>query len=385
MKMNLQSLLYRKIKSPDPVDETTKNEDYYLSSQWALMGKKFRKHTLARASLVILGIFAFLAVFSGFMAPHVTDKYLQHHTNNPPSKIHWVDSEGVFHLQPFIYGLKSGRDPVTNRKNYVEDTTVLAPIRLFVHGDKYRFWGLFETDIHFFGTSEEAPLFLLGADRLGRDLFSLIIYGSRISLSVGLIGVFLSLFLGILIGGVSGLVGGTVDLIIQRIIEVIRSFPTIPLWMALSAAIPPNLPPLQVYFLITIILSFIGWTGIARKVRSKFMAMREEDYVMAAKVSGAGMFRIIFGHLVPGFLSYLIVELTLAIPNMILGETSLSFLGLGLRDPVVSWGVLLKDAQKIQNIALYPWLLWPLAAVVITVLAFNFLGDGLRDAADPYK
>ncbi len=386
--MNIQSIIFRKMKAPPLTaeEELRKKEDYYLSSQWALMGKKFKKHTLARVSLVVLALFALCAVFSEFLSPYLTTEYLRNYTNCPPSRLHWVDTEGQFHLRPFVYALKSERDPVTNRKIFVEDTTRSAGIRWFVKGDTYKFWHLFEAERHLFGTGDpDIPVFLLGSDRLGRDLLTLIIYGSRISLSLGLIGVILSIFLGILIGGVSGLVGGMVDVVIQRVIEVIRSFPTIPLWMALSAAIPPNLPPLRVYFLITIILSFIGWTGIARRVRSKFIAMREEDYVMAAKVSGAGMMRIIFGHLVPGFLSYLIVELTLAIPNMILGETSLSFLGLGLRDPVVSWGVLLKDAQRIQNIALYPWLLWPLVAVVVTVLAFNFLGDGFRDAADPYK
>ncbi len=384
--MNLQKILFKKINKPEGAEAELQNkEDYYLSSQWALMGKKFKKHTLAKISLVILAFFALSAIFSEFLSPYLTDVYQEQYTNCPPSKIHWIDQEGKFHLRPFVYGLKSERHPVTNRKVFVEDTEVVAPIHFFVKGDTYKFWGLWEAKRHFFGTKSDIPVFLLGSDRLGRDLLTLIIYGTRISLSIGLIGVFLSIFLGVFIGGISGLVGGVADVIIQRVIEVIRSFPTIPLWMALSAAIPPNLPPLRVYFLITIILSFIGWTSIARRVRSKFISMREEDYIMAARVSGAGMNRIIFSHLVPGFLSYLIVELTLAVPNMILGETSLSFLGLGLRDPIVSWGVLLKEAQKIQNIALYPWLLWPLFAVVVTVLAFNFIGDGLRDAADPYK
>ena len=384
--MNLQNILFKKIKVPATAEEEQlKKEDYYLSSQWALMGRKFKKHTLAKISLVVLGFFVLSALFSEFVSPYLTDVYLKSYTNCPPSRIHWIDNEGKFHLRPFVYALKSERDPVTNRKNFVEDKEAPAPIYFFVKGAPYKFWGLFEAERHLYGTASEVPVFILGSDRLGRDLFTLIVYGTRISLSIGLIGVFLSIFLGVLIGGISGLVGGVADVIIQRVIEVIRSFPTIPLWMALSAAIPPNLPPLRVYFLITIILSFIGWTSIARRVRSKFISMREEDFVMAARVSGAGMMRIIFSHLVPGFLSYLIVELTLAVPNMILGETSLSFLGLGLRDPIVSWGVLLKDAQKIQNIALYPWLLWPLFSVVITVLAFNFIGDGLRDAADPYK
>ncbi len=310
--------------------------------------------------------------------------YDKRYTNVPPTKIHIID-RGILHVRPFVYGLQSARNPETNRKTYKEDLSARYPVYFFVKGESYKLWGIFPTDIHLFGTGEEAPVFIFGTDSMGRGLFSRILHGSRISLSIGFVGVFISLVLGILIGGISGYFGGTIDNLIQRLTEVLRSFPTIPLWMALSAAIPPKIPVVQVYLYITIILSFIGWTSLARKVRSKFMALREEDYVMAAVVAGVSDARIIAAHLVPGFMSYIIVDMTLAIPNMIIAETSLSFFGLGIRSPATSWGVLLQEAQQIQNVALYPWLLIPLLFVVVTVPAFNFLRDGLRDAADPYK
>lgn len=358
-------------------------EEYYLASQWTLMRRKFLKHKLALVSLVFLAFMYFVALFGNFIAPSDLRDYDSKYMNVPPSKLHMFH-DGEF-VGPFVYGVNMERDPVTKRKIYTEQKDEIYKVQWFVRGTEYKFLGIFDTDLHLFGVEEGGKVFLLGADSMGRDLFSRMILGSQVSLTIPIVGTAISFLLGLLIGSISGYFGGVVDTSIQRVIEVLSSLPTIPLWMALSASIPPNIPVVENYLYITIIVSLISWTGLARIVRGKFMSLRNEDYVMAARLAGVSTGKIITKHLVPGFMSYLIVNLTLGIPSMIVGETSMSFLGLGIRSPATSWGVLLQEAQEITSLAIYPWRLIPLVAVVVTVLAFNFVGDGLRDAADPYK
>ncbi|MFL7810288.1 MAG: ABC transporter permease, partial [Anaerolineae bacterium] len=291
--------------------------------------------------------------------------------------------DGQFSLRPFVYGLTVKKDIATMSRTFEPDKSQIYPIHFFARGDTWRFLGI-KSDRHLFGVDEGGTVTLMGTDELGRDLLSRILYGAAISLSIGLLGVISSFVLGAILGGISGYYGGVVDTVIQRVIEFLLSVPTIPLWMALSAAVPIGWPPVRVYFAITLILSIIGWCGLARIVRSKLLELREEDFVMAARLAGSGAWQIILRHLLPSTISYLIVHMTLSIPSMIIGETSLSFLGLGLRPPVVSWGVLLQKAQNVGTVNSFPWLMWPGVFVVLTVLAFNFMGDGLRDAADPY-
>jgi peptide/nickel transport system permease protein len=361
-----------------------KEERYLNASTRQLVWWAYKKHFLAMVGLIAICGLYFSAIFCEFLAPYDKDTRHFEHVYAPPSKIRVIDHEGRWRW-PFVFGTVMDIDMETQAIRYVECPDIVHPIELWVRGDTYYFWGLWRTNIHLFGVPKPGKIFLFGTDRMGRDMFSRCLYGSRISLSIGMLGVMLSLGLGLLFGGISGYFGGISDGIIQRVIEIIRCFPSIPLWMGLSAAMPPHWPSLKVYFVITLIISLIGWTDLARMVRGKLMALREEEFVLAARFAGAGHFRIIFRHLLPSFTSHIIVTVTLAIPSMILAETALSFLGIGLRPPITSLGVLLKEAQNVTTIALYPWLLIPVAFVIATVLAFNFVGDGLRDAVDPYS
>lgn len=364
----------------------TREEKIYTASQWTLMWWRFQQHRLALVSIFVLFLFYFTALFCEFFAPHDPNRFTPKWVLAPPMTLHFVDANGAFSLQPFVYGYQSERNMETLAVIVVPDENLIYPIKFFVHGDPYKLWGLFSSDVHFIGIeADEGQMFyLLGADDMGRDLLSRILFGARISLSIGLLGVAFSLIFGVILGGISGYYGGAIDSIIQRVIEFLRSLPTIPLWLTLAAALPPGWSSLQIYFGITVILSLIGWTGLARVVRGRFLALREEDFILAARLSNASTLRIITHHMAPSFASHLIASLTLSIPAMILSETALSFLGLGLQPPIVSWGVLLQGAQNLKAIVMAPWLLLPGLFVVVAVLAFNFAGDGLRDAADPY-
>lgn len=361
------------------------DEKLYTASQWQLMWWRFLKHRLAVASSFVVIALYLVAAFCEFLSPYDPNQYFSEFGLVQPQLIHVRDSEGAW-SRPFVYARTRERDPETLAWIYSDDLNNKLPIHLFVHTDtKYKMLGLFETDRHLFGvTGEGATIFLLGTDRLGRDMLSRVIYGTRPSMTIGLVGVALSLALGIFLGGISGYFGGWIDLLVQRVIEILSAMPTIPLWMGLAAAVPLDWDPLKVYFAITILLSFIGWTSLARVVRGRFLSLREEDFVKAARMAGSSEMRIIFRHMLPSFMSHIIASVTLAIPGMILAETSLSFLGLGLKPPVVSWGVLLQEAQNLRTVALAPWNLAPAIPVVIAILTLNFMGDGLRDAADPY-
>lgn len=368
------------------IEEVTGEEKVYVASYLRLMWWRFLKHKMAVISSVVVILLYFVAAFAEFVAPYNPENSFVTYKLAPPSAIHIIDTEGNLR-RPFVYKIVRDRDPETLRNIYTEDTSIIYPIRLFVQGPEYQLWGLWDMNIHLFGLDaprEEQGIFLMGADRLGRDLFSRLCYGARISLTIGLISVVISLVVGVILGGISGFYGGAIDNAIQRLIEFIRSIPEIPLIMALAAALPADWPVVRVYFGVTILLAFVGWTGLARVVRGRFLSLREEDFVMAARFAGSGEMRIILRHMLPSFLSHIIASLTLSIPGIILAETGLSFIGLGLRAPAISWGVLLQEAQNLRSVALAPWVLLPGVAVVITVLAFNFLGDGIRDAADPY-
>ncbi|MBO6757664.1 MAG: ABC transporter permease [Roseibium sp.] len=362
---------------------TEEQELFYQASQWQIMWWKFKRHKVAVWSGVVLILFYLCVPFAEVIAPYTANTRDSQHLYAPPQPVHFFH-EGAF-VGPFVYGMKSEIDMTNLKWVFSEDTIKVQRIRFFCSGDPYKFWGLFDADFHLFCPAEDGTLFLLGTDRLGRDMFSGLVYGARLSLTVGLIGVIISIVLGLFFGGIAGYFGGIADNVIQRVIEIMRSLPELPLWMALSAALPVTWSPVWIYFGLTIILGLLDWPGLARAVRSKLLSLREEEYAKAAVLMGAKPGRVIGRHLLPGFTSHVIASATLSIPSMILGETALSFLNLGLRRPSVSWGVLLNEAQNISVVTIYPWLMAPVIPIVIVVLAFNFLGDGLRDAADPYK
>lgn len=360
-------------------------ERMFQATQWQLMMRKFRNHKLAQIGFWVLVVLYTIVIFCEFFA---VQDYTSRDTKcilEQPMKVHMFH-EGKF-IGPFVYTYDRSNDPLTLRRIYseVKEESEIHKLAFFTHGDSYKLWGLFDGDLHFVGTQDGTALYLFGTDASGRDLFSRVMMAIRLSLTVGLVGVFFTFVLGCFFGGISGFYGGAADLVIQRVIEFLSSMPSIPLWMALAAAFPKEWSAVQVYFMITLILSLIGWCSLARTVRGKILQLRSEDFVTAAKLAGASNGYLILKHLLPGFSSYLIVSITLSVPQMILGETSLSFLGIGLRSPAVSLGVLLKDAQNISAIANSPWLMIPGLFIIVTVMAFNFLGDGLRDAADPYK
>ena len=370
----------------DAVSVIKAEEREYIASQWKLVWWRFIRHRVAViATMLILG-FYLVSLFPEFLAIHDPLAQDSLRTFVPPQRVHLFD--GLKPTRPYVYGLIRERDPITRKPQYSADTSNKFPIQLFVQGHEYKFLTLFRTKIHLMGldTDEKTmPLHLLGTDRLGRDLFSRLMYGTRISMSIGLVGVAISLFLGVLLGGISGYRGGLADTIIQRFIEFLRSIPTIPLWLGLAAAVPQDWSVLRIYFAITIIISLLGWTTLAREVRGRFLALRSEDFVVAAGLYGASEFRIIFRHMLPSFTSHIIATTTLAVPAIIIAETALSFLGLGLRPPAISWGTLLFEAQNLNAISNAPWLMIPGPFVLAAILGFNFMGDGLRDAADPYS
>jgi peptide/nickel transport system permease protein len=372
-------------EAPTTTTATPADERIFVASQWQLMWWRFRKHKLAMMSGVIVIGFYLAALGADFLAYADPNASEAQRSLMPPQPVYFFDG---WQFSPHVYAVKGRRDPMTFKRVYQADPDQKLPVRFLARGFEYKFLGLIPTNIHLLGVDEgleaETAIALLGTDVQGRDLWSRLVYATRISMTIGLVGVTLSLFLGVLLGGLSGFYGGVADTIIQRVIEILRSIPTIPLWMGLAAALPREWSILQVYFAITVIISLLGWTELARVVRGRFLALREEDFVVSARLVGCSQMRIIFVHMVPSFMSHIIAATTLALPAMIISETSLSFLGLGLRPPAISWGVLLQQAQNVQTVALSPWLMLPALPVIVAVLAFNFLGDGLRDAADPY-
>lgn len=365
-----------------PSAESLREEEKrYALSQWQLMFRKFKHSRTAIIGGFFVLLFYLAMILSNFLAPYGGDQRFIEYLYAPPQGVRFSLEHGLY-----TYALETAFDKETLKAIYKSDVKTVVPIKFFVRDTEYKILGVIKSDLHLFGSGNKTyPVFLFGSDRQGRDMFSRLLIGSQMSLTIGLVGVALSLMIGSVMGVASGYFAGWVDNVMQRLIEVIRSFPTIPLWMALSAALPQHWPPERVYFAITVILSFIGWTWLARQLRGKVLALREEDFVLAAQLAGASDSRVIFRHLIPSVLGHIIVIATLNMPGMILAESALSFLNLGLRPPLISWGVLLQEAQNLESVRAYPWLLMPAVFISSAVLAFNFFGDGLRDAADPYS
>jgi peptide/nickel transport system permease protein len=371
-------------RGPEPA-ATAREQRIFVASQWQLMWWRFRRHRVAVASAIVVAGFYLVVLGADFLAYADPNASEAQRSLMPPQRVYWFDG---WRFSPHVHGVKGARDPQTFKRVYVADPSQKIRLRFFAEGFEYYFLGLIPTNRHLIGVDPgldaSKTIFLLGTDVQGRDLWSRLMFATRISLTIGLLGVAVSLVLGVILGGISGFYGGMADTVIQRVIEILRSIPTIPLWMGLAAALPREWSVLQVYFAITVIISLLGWTELARVVRGRFLAMREEDFVVSARLVGCSQMRTIFVHMVPSFMSHIIAATTLALPAMIISETALSFLGLGLRPPAISWGVLLQQAQNVQTVAISPWLMLPAVPVILAVMAFNFLGDGLRDAADPY-
>lgn len=373
-----------RVETPEERRARERRERYYAASQWTLIGWRFRRHRAAMAAAAILGLMIVLGLFAEFFAPYGPTERNRSYLSGPPMAVMFCDHGGCS-ARPFVHGTKTERDPVTLRARVVPDPETRVYLRFLVEGQRVRLLGLIPIETRLFGLDGEAQIHIWGTDQLGRDVFSRTLYATRTSLSIGVVGVLISFMLALVIGGVAGYFGGLIDSVIQRVTEVIRVIPIIPLYMGLAAAMPRDWSSTQVYFAMTLILGLFGWPTLARRIRSQLLSIRNEDYVVAARLAGARPGRIIGQHMLPSFTSFIIVDLVISFPYMILAETALSFVGLGLRPPAVSWGVMLQEAQSIQVIEQTPWLFIPAAFVVLAVLAFTIVGDGLRDAADPYS